>query len=291
MKKTQAMIRVSILISLFVLAACETDSGILRTPEVPPDYSDDAFPAWSPDGSTIAFEYVPGDDDTCYVPFNIYFVNPDGTGRRLFLAGAHSPAWSPDGQKLAFVSGGIGIINKDSTGLRSLGVGGFFPAWSPDGTKIAYSTGEGGRTFIIDLTQDTPPEKFLDRAAYPAWSPDGRELAFSRRETPFSSLSIYKAKLDGSGISQLTKPREKLNNHRYPVFSHSGSQIVFSSDNGEIIVMGASEGCERVLIKGGYPSWSPDDQYLVFHRAAEKPGRARLFIIRADGRGLRQLTF
>ncbi|MFQ5636745.1 MAG: TolB family protein [bacterium] len=117
-------------------------------------------------------------------------------------------------------------------------------------------------------------------------------MAFSRRETPFSALSIYKAKLDGSGITQFTKPREKLNNHRYPVFSNSGRQIVFSSDNGEIIVLAAGGGDERVLIRGGaYPSWSPDDQYLVFHRAAEKSGRARLFIIKADGSSLRQLTF
>ncbi|NIR50859.1 hypothetical protein GWO43_19850 [candidate division KSB1 bacterium] len=286
--KTTALL----VIILFSLTACQKDEPVGITPELPPDFSDDLSPAWSPDGSTIAFTHRRISTDTCCGPFGIYFVNPDGSGRRLFLAGGHSPAWSPDGEKLAFVlSGSIAIMNKDSIGFRSFGVEGFFPAWSPDGTKIAYDTGEGGRTFIIDLAQEAAPEKFLDRAADPTWSPDGQELAFSRRETPFSALSIYKAKLDGSGISQLTKPREELNNHRYPEYSHKGNRIAFSSDNVGIIVIDAKGRHERVIIRGGAsPSWSPDDQFLVFHGATDTPGRARLFIIGADGTGLRQLT-
>ncbi|MFQ5636744.1 MAG: hypothetical protein ACE5IR_01955 [bacterium] len=200
--KTQIFrIAAFLLISSLYLTGCEKDGPAGFEEVLPPDFSDDLDPAWSPDGkkiaystgdggrtfiidlieggppekyldnaflsdwspdgSTIAFEYAPVFGDTCCGPFGIYFIKPDGSGRRLFLPGAHSPAWLPDGQKLAFVSGGIGVINKDGSGLRAQGVEGFFPAWSPDGSKIAYSTGEGGRTFIIDLAKEAPPPEIF----------------------------------------------------------------------------------------------------------------------------------
>lgn len=147
--KTQIFrIAALLLISLFYLTACQKDNPANGEDIQTPDFNDDLAPAWSPDGSAIAFTHrtVPG--DTSGGPFGIYFINPDGTGRRLFLLGGHSPAWSPDGEKLAFLYAGISMMNKDSTGFKSFEVEGFFPAWSPDGSKIAYSTGEGGRTFI-----------------------------------------------------------------------------------------------------------------------------------------------
>ncbi len=293
--KTQIFrIAALLLISSLHLARCEKESPV-RPPYLPPeDFSDDLDPAWSPDGSIIAFTHQPVAEDTSGGPFGIYFIHPDGSGRRLFLLGAHSPAWSPDGQKLAFVLGGvISIINRDGTGLQSLGVEGFFPAWSPDGTKIAYSTGEGGSTFIIDLLKGGPPERFLDNAFFPDWSPDGRQLVFARFETPFSSSSIYKANLDGSGLTQLAKPIEKGDVHRFPAYSHAGNKIAFSSLKKGIVVMDADGKNERTVHKkpASHPSWSPDDQYLVFSGATDIPGRARLFIIKADGTGLRQLTF
>jgi Tol biopolymer transport system component len=42
-------------------------------------------PAWSPDGSKIAF--------TC--PRGVCTMRPDGSGRRLSIAGGFMPAWQP----------------------------------------------------------------------------------------------------------------------------------------------------------------------------------------------------
>jgi TolB protein len=58
---------------------------------------DDRTPAWSPDGSTIAF--VRG--------FSIYLMDADGSRERELVAGDEggaplAPAWSPDGSELAF---------------------------------------------------------------------------------------------------------------------------------------------------------------------------------------------
>ncbi len=82
----------------------------------------DGQPAWSPNGSRIA--YISKDDGN----FEIYVVNPDGTGKSRVTNDPASdglPVWSPDGQWLAFRSdrGGswaIYVVRPDGTGLRKL---------------------------------------------------------------------------------------------------------------------------------------------------------------------------
>lgn len=56
------------------------------------------MPAWSPDGSRIAFA------QTQYYTYDILIVNSDGTGlRRLANAlDASDPAWSPDGNMISY---------------------------------------------------------------------------------------------------------------------------------------------------------------------------------------------
>ena len=72
-------------------------------------------PAWSPDGSRIAFQYNlvdPAYTGSLGLDAGIWIVNADGTGLRNLTAHPAqdtSPAWSPDGKRLAFVStrGGV----------------------------------------------------------------------------------------------------------------------------------------------------------------------------------------
>lgn len=82
----------------------------------------DGQPAWSPNGSRVA--YISKDDGN----FEIYVINADGTGKSRVTNDPASdglPVWSPDGQWLAFRSdrGGswaIYVVRPDGTGLRKL---------------------------------------------------------------------------------------------------------------------------------------------------------------------------
>jgi Tol biopolymer transport system component len=99
-------------------------------------------PAWSPDGSTIAFTGAPyyGQEGTS----GIYFVSPDGSNPRLVIPGGYFPQWSPDGHRLAFGCNDLLCsANADGSDVQQLidaGINGYVrdAAWSPDGTRIAF---------------------------------------------------------------------------------------------------------------------------------------------------------
>jgi hypothetical protein len=175
----------------------------------------DYEPAWSPDGSRIAF--VRNQD--------IYLMNANGTGvRRLTRTatplGDGQPAWSPDGRKLAFIvarvqpynRSAIYLMNANGTGVRRLtgclpGCIDSEPAWSPDGTKIAfvrnwnvYTMSPGGR----DVTRLTDCAHIAGcaLAGGPAWSPDGRKIVFWV-EGQDSNRQPYIMSADGSDVRPL----------------------------------------------------------------------------------------
>ncbi len=74
----------------------------------------DRSPAWSPDGTRIAFQYETNGHS------EIFVVNPDGGGRTPLTQSpaladpaidSVSPAWSPDGSQVAYLSDAGGIWN------------------------------------------------------------------------------------------------------------------------------------------------------------------------------------
>jgi len=103
-------------------------------------------PAWSPDGSKIAFVKFKGRVITPLVAGTIYVMNADGSNQRRIVNGT-APVWSPDGSSLAYMStngcnsSSIYVIDLHRGVARRLTHGPWdvFPVWSPDGTQIAYA--------------------------------------------------------------------------------------------------------------------------------------------------------
>lgn len=135
----------------------ESDGANLR--QLTTDAAHDFAPAWSPDGSRLAFTSErDGEAD-------IYVMQADGTGqRRLTTDGDYDgwPAWSPDGTRIAFVSfrdwnGEIYVIAADGTGETnlsrndSLDEGVLGVSWSADGTL--HYTAQGRTPVWMDDTR------------------------------------------------------------------------------------------------------------------------------------------
>src|ERR1700730_13064626 len=169
-------------------------SNVQRLTNNPAHYYFD--PAWSPDGSKIAFVRFSGTYNGSYytdIVYEIFVMNADGSDQRRLTQSRsdYSPAWSPDGTQIAFwridnipmspSNMGIFVMNADGSDQRAVAASGLDePAWSPDGLKLAvadYGALGTYRIYLINVdgsnrTQITqPPASFEDHD--PAWSPDG----------------------------------------------------------------------------------------------------------------------
>lgn len=209
------------------------------------------YPAWSPDGSQIAFQYV--NPDTGQFD-GLWLAKADGTNLRPVpgsLAADRAPAWSPDGKALAFESfrdeaHGIYIVDLETGDVREFVANPSVvyerPAWSPDGTQIAYilqrvtANGQERYLFVADASGDNP-RRVTDLAQVMSvdWSPDGTKFVIAAQQTAFTT-----------------------------------SVIVVDAASGDYAVM--TDGSNDMA-----PVWSPDGNHIAFVRGD------MLMIVRADG--------
>jgi len=183
-------------------------SGVraLTSPGIPDN------PAWSPDGSRIAFVSIPSFLDQG----NVFVMSADGSDQRQLTHKTLTTAlaWSPDGQRIAFQDyRTISVVDADGSDLRRLTEnaqsGGNFvgPRWSPDGTRIAF-VGQGNRVYVMsaDGSAQRPITKEMFVLDGLSWSPDGKKLAYVAVRLGISGAGeqdIHVVNANGSGDRRL----------------------------------------------------------------------------------------
>jgi len=156
------------------------------------------FPAISPDGTRVAFEWT-GEKE--FTAFDLY-VKTLGNENLLRLTNdpaVHlAPTWSPDGTQIAFQrvskeGGGIYVVSAQGGAVRKLhSTNASFDrsmqiSWSPDGKTIAFADSPfpGGHKRLQLLSLETLQSNAIEHddkcveEVMPAFSPDGKQLAYA----------------------------------------------------------------------------------------------------------------
>jgi len=272
----------------------------------------DAFdPAYSPDGSRLAF------DAPRAGPQRIWITDASGHNPRQVTsdsneAVAHAePRWSPDGSQLAFrriekLRSQIVIVDLGSQTMTRVTNGNsadMDPAWSADGRHIYFASDRGGglnlwRVPVSGGRASGPPEQLTTGAGddvEPAPAPAGGAIAFTVRGINSDiwrlPVSPETGKTTGEPEPVVATTREESRG----AWSPDGRRIAFNSDRlGEmnLWVRELGDGAERQLTTGPggdyQPNWAPDGQTLAFFSA--RAGNADIWTVRlADGQ-LTRLT-
>jgi Tol biopolymer transport system component len=249
---------------------------------------DDLAPAWSPDGTRIAFLRREERE------FHIFVMNADGSEEREVIpAGSGVVAgeltgdawfsrlsWSPDGGRIVFAG-------RRSTADPSCPL-------DPCSSELYSVSVEGSE---LEQLTDTPMLDEWD----PAWAPKGGLIAFVRtgRRTEGDSVppripQLHVMAPDGSKVRSLTSVGAGATK---PSWSPAGTMIAFESD-GDIAVVNADGTGLRRLVNlpppgdvanraphpsyGNYePSWSPDGSWIVF--SSDRNGSRKLYAMSPDG--------
>jgi dipeptidyl aminopeptidase/acylaminoacyl peptidase len=230
-----------------------------------------------------------------------------GASRRFTTeaSGAYSPAWSPDGRTLAFLSARAGplqqvhVIDRGGGEARQLG---FFAAgaisceWSPRGDRLLV-------TCPVHVDPDSRDAAIAREQPWPA---DAPEIAWC---VPYKAdgigyilqRGIHLFALDvatGESMQVTDGPFDVLD----ACWSPDASRVAYvrtvegsQAHRTELWIVELASGTHacRVgeLATVQSPLWSPDGTRIVFAGAREDGDpQARLWIVNADGSGLRQLV-
>jgi Tol biopolymer transport system component len=243
------------------------------------------YPAFSPDGSRIAFIRDADNEHALYISG----LDGSNLGRLSSSPVALAePAWSPDGSKIAYLRGydltygGLANITVCGSEIYVIdvfsgkgmnlthGAGGVDPAWSPDGTRIAFGSARDGNYDIYTMSPSGDEIKRLTHTdwaeAEPAWSPDGSRIAYT---------SHLKRVSYDCGFMSTGRP--------------GGGTISDESTSVYVMAFDGTNQTKLAATTGGLePSWSPDGTRLAL--VVNVKGDSQIYLTDAGGTTLVNLT-
>ncbi len=222
----------------------------------------ESHPAWSPDGTQIA--YVSTQRPSLERFTHLYIMQADGDKQRMlpggfdFVAG-RAPAWSPDGRWLAVT--GVGDVEKWILASR-------------EGRKL-----EGAAAWALHLVDVATGKEFVrlsDAVSSASWSPDGQRLAFAKPDG--AEVALYTIASDATDAQRVTTITGWHPRYGEPdptrawietvAWSPDGSKILYSC--GGICVVDVNDAPASEAPPSKEASSANDDVSAVPSREAEK---------------------
>jgi hypothetical protein len=211
---------------------------------------DDSAPAWSPDGSAIAFQRRTEDGQ-----IDVWVMDANGKGAvQITHGGGGEPAWSGDASHMV-LSGTYVIRMPDGRHVAGPS-GGLEPSWSPvaerivrmdyyqDGTNpvptgLTTAAPDGSDPVSVTEAPDTDPD----------WAPAGDEILFARVNQGMWTVP------SGGGAAA---PVAGSNSSDWqPVYSPDGTEIAFSGRAGTLYRSDRNGANRTAITSGDLPSWQP----------------------------------